>query len=55
MADQLTQQQREALRLIEWMEFNAEQQNDWVARDSARHVRTYILNSTPVPEDKDND
>ena len=47
MTDQLTQQQREALRLIEWMEFNAEQQKDWVARDSARYVRTYILNSNP--------
>ena len=50
MTDQLTQQQREALRLIEWMEFNAEQQKDWVARDSARYVRTYIRNSTSVPE-----
>ena len=47
MADQLTQQQREALRLIEWMEFNAEQQKDWVARDSARYIRTYILNPNP--------
>ena len=50
MIDQLTLQRREALRLIEWMEFNAEQQKDWVARDSARYVRTYILNSTSVPK-----
>ena len=48
MTERLTQQ--EALRLIEWMEFNAEQQKDWVARDSARYVRTYILNSAQREE-----
>ena len=36
-------EREEALRLSEWLEFNAAQQRDWVARDSANYIKKYLI------------
>jgi len=33
----------EALRMSEWLEFNAAQQGDWAARDSANYIKKYLI------------
>ena len=36
-------EREEALRMAEWLEFNAAQQRDWVARDSANYIKKYLI------------